>query len=432
MACLSSSSRDRNEKQPGVYVVLHWWLLLGLLFVAPINHVHSFPVNTLLANSHDHNKKCKSLISLRASIGGRLVDNTEDEAARSIASSSKTDVLDWSFIDSVCLIHCPNGDADGSRIKSTQSILSEVNLLDCVTIKEFETDDEDRVRGCYTSHISVFRDTIEADSKNSAKTLRAFDFWGVFQKPSDLLDDKTHDLNLLVFEDNLDFGNRMLTQETIDAISKFVEKNKNQWDVIHLAYIPYVPDLQVSKTDEKRIVKLSTSNQQSALGTTAYIINKRAMKRLIEEDDKNGYTISIPDAMADLFGESRYALNPTVFVRAPATKSLVNPQLDDLRSILFRPNVVSLVQQILVITGLSTTTLLPLVILLLVATSIISANYSFNSALEFARYGTLDGPLLFPIINAIFSFFSLGLIIQGIVLAPSPPSDDNDEDNYSI
>ena len=230
----------------------------------------------------------------------------------------------------------------------------------------------------------------------------------------------------MIFEDNLYLGNRMLTQDTIDAISNFVKNNKNQWDVIHLAYIPYVPDLQISKTNDERIVKLSTKNKQSALGTTAYIINSRALKKLIEEDDKNGYTVSIPDAMADLFGESRYALNPTTFVRAPATKSLVNPQLDDLRTILFRPTVVACVQQILVFTGLSTTVLLPLVVLLLVVTSINSATSSFHSALEFANNGTLDGPLLFPIINVIVSFFSLGLIIQGILLAPKPDENDND------
>eukprot|EP00531_Pseudo-nitzschia_arenysensis_P015357 CAMPEP_0116116100 /NCGR_PEP_ID=MMETSP0329-20121206/857_1 /TAXON_ID=697910 /ORGANISM="Pseudo-nitzschia arenysensis, Strain B593" /LENGTH=364 /DNA_ID=CAMNT_0003609571 /DNA_START=217 /DNA_END=1311 /DNA_ORIENTATION=- len=358
-------------------------------------------------------------------IGGGLFDDIDEDSSTTSTSTAATISagLDWSFLDSVYLIHCPNGDTDGTRIKSTKSILEEVNLLDSVTIKEFETDDEDRVRGCYTSHVSVFRDALESNSKQS-RTQSGFNFLEIFQTKDDVSKVKD-DAAILIFEDNVNLSNKALVQETIDAISNFVQ-NEKDWDVIHLAYIPYVPDLQVSKTDDKRIVKLSTSNQQSALGTTAYIINSKAMKRIIEEDDKNGYTVSIPDAMADLFGESRYALNPTVFVRAPATKSLVNPQLDDLRTILFRPTVVALVQQILVVSGLSTTVLLPIIILFLLLTSINSANSTVQAVLEYSTYGTLDGPLLFPIVNAIFSLFSLGIIIQGILLAPPPNEEQQD------
>eukprot|EP00536_Pseudo-nitzschia_multiseries_P010917 jgi/Psemu1/27385/gm1.27385_g len=366
-------------------------------------------------------------MALRESVGESLVENIGIDDA---ASAATTTSLEWSFLDSVCLIHCPNGDVDGSRIKSTRNILDDINLLDSTTIKEFDTDDEDRVRGCYTSHVSVFRDLLEPNSRRSSAPALGFDFFNVFQKAnnfrSDNTDDSDEDLNVLVFEDNLSLSNRKLTQETIDAVSNFIQNNKNEWDVIHLAYIPYVPDLQVSGTNEKRIVKLSTSNKQSALGTTAYIINKRAMKRIVEEDDKYGYTVSIPDAMAVLFGDSRYALNPTAFVRAPATKSLVNPQLDDLRTILFRPTVVAFVQQILVSTGLSTTVLLPIVVVLLVLTSISSATSSVQAAVEFATYGTIDGPLFFPVINALFSLFSLGIIVQGALLAPKPERGDDD------
>jgi len=389
------------------------WGLSGVVlsFFSLGHHVEAFPTNNPLSS--------------RAGIGGGLVDKTDDCFLRKAAATSTptSAALDWSFLDSVYLIHCPNGDTDGTRIKSTKGILGEVNLLDSVIIKEFETDDEDRVRGCYTSHVSVFRDIIE-NSGQSSRTSSGFNLLDIFQQRNDDSNDDRN-RNVLIFEDNVNLSNEVLLQNTIDAVSNFVQKNENQWDVIHLAYIPYVPDLQVSKTNDKRIVKLSTSNKQSALGTTAYIINSRAMKRIVEEDDKNGYTVSIPDAMADLFGESRYALNPTAFVRAPATKSLVNPQLDDLRSILFRPTVVAFVQQILVVTGLSTTVLLPLVILMLIITSISSASSTVQTALEFWNYGTLDGPILFPIINAIFSLFSLAIITQGILLAPAPNDDDS-------
>jgi len=354
--------------------------------------------------------------NLRASVGGTgtLVDTDND--------SETVSALDWFFIDSVYLIHCPNGDPDGDRIASTRNILKDVNLLNSLTVKEFETDDEDRIRGCYNSHISVFRDIIEKNSEKSSSN--GFDLLGIFK--NERRDDvQVDDLNVLVFEDNLYLNNEILTQESINAISNFIQEYKNKWDVIHLAYIPYIPDLLVSKMDDKRIVRLSTKNKQSALGTTAYVINRRAMMKLIEEDDNRGYSVSIPDAMAELFGGSRYALNPTAFVRAPTTKSLVNPQLDELRSILFRPSVVSFVQQILITTGLSTTTLLPLMILFLLSTSITSISYSIHSAHEFLNYGTLDGPLIVPITSVVISLFSLGIIIQGILLAPKPNADEN-------
>ena len=408
-------------------MVMRNWISIplscSLLLAFPVSErsVRAFPIHKAFHTGRTQGVP-RNLDSIQAVGSGGLVD---EETSTRIESKA---ALDWSFLDDVYLITCPNGDADGNRIKSTKSILDEVNLLDTVTIKEFETDDEDRVRGCYRSHVSVFRDILKTSSKSSPAN-GGFNFLDIFQKKDDSDDVPTEgdDVKALIFEDNLSLGNREIVQETIDAVSNFIGNNENNWDVIHLAYIPYVPDLKVSKTDDKRIVKLSTSNQQSALGTTAYIINSKAMKRIVEEDDRKGYTISIPDAMAELFGDSRYALNPTAFVRAPATKSLVNPQLDDLRSILFRPTVVSIVQQILVETGVSTIVLLPIVILLLILTSINSGSSTISAIQEYLTYGTLDGPLIFPIINAIFSLFSLGLIIQGILLAPAPNDAEEEE-----
>lgn len=184
------------------------------------------------------------------------------------------------------------------------------------------------------------------------------------------------------------------------------------------AYIPYVPNLKVSRTEDDRIVKVSTGGVGSALGTTAYIINSQAMKRLVAEDDARGFTVPIPDAMANLFGESRYASNPTIFVRAPSTKSLVNPQLDDLRSILFQPAVTLLAQQLLVTTRLSTNALLPLVVVILVVAAVASLATSIDSSLQLLQTGTLNGPWIIPLASVLFSIFSLGLIIQGALLAP--------------
>mmetsp|Transcript_37212 Transcript_37212/g.90277 ORF Transcript_37212/g.90277 Transcript_37212/m.90277 type:complete len:332 (-) Transcript_37212:59-1054(-) len=253
---------------------------------------------------------------------------------------------------------------------------------------------------------------------------------------------------VLVFEDNLAFGSggkKALTQDVLDTVSSYLngdggnDDNNNidgdagerRWDILHLCYNPYVPNLQISKTSSSgsssnnndKIVRLSCG-EGSALGTTAYIINERAIKTLLEEDERVGYTgEAIPDVMARLFPTSRYATNPTLFVRAPATKSLVNPQLDDLRQVLFQPAIVSFCQQLLVTTGLSTNNLLPLVVVSLLLTSLGSLSISYQSVTQYLETGSLNGPWIVPAISVVVSIFSLALIVQGALLAPTPPQE---------
>jgi hypothetical protein len=242
------------------------------------------------------------------------------------------------------------------------------------------------------------------------------------------------DARILVFEDNLAIGDgggrggAMLTQDSLDAIASYLNEkaatrdddDNEGWDILHLCYNPYVPNLQISRTENEKIVKLS-SGEGSALGTTAYVINKGAMRKLLEEDDRVGYSgEAIPDVMARLFPTTRFATNPTIFVRAPATKSLVNPQLDDLRQVLFQPAVASFAQRLLVMTGLSTNILLPLVVLGLLLTSLGSMSVSFSSVVQYLETGSLDGPWIVPAISVVLSVFSLAVIIQGALLAPKP------------
>jgi len=375
--------------------ILLVFLSLHLSFVS-ITLVQGFATSKALWFRRNHNWS----IGTRASVDGTgtFVDIEDDDC--DIASP-----LDWGFIDCVYLVHCPNADENRERFVSTRTILKQVNLFDRLEIKKFETDDEDRIRGCYNSHIAIFREILNKRS------------------------DGPDDINALIFEDNLYRNGEILKQESIDAISSFTEQCDKEWDVIHLSYIPYVPDLQILKTNNNKIVRLSTSDSQCALGTTAYVINSRAMRKIIEKDDERGYIgIPIPDAMAELFGETRYALNPAAFTRAPVIPSLVNPQLDDLRSILFQPAIVSFIQQVLISSGVSTTKLLFITIFLLLSISGISITSSIHSALEFARSGTLDGPLAmtFFSISVLFSLFSLAIITQGILLAPKPNAETKD------
>eukprot|EP00964_Phaeocystis_antarctica_P007409 scaffold4012_cov63-Phaeocystis_antarctica.AAC.4 len=58
--------------------------------------------------------------------------------------------------------------------------------------------------------------------------------------------------------------------------------------------------------------------------------------------------------MARLFPDSRFAAYPMPFHRAAAVKSLVNGQLDSLRALLFKPEIYTWWERLLVGTGLST------------------------------------------------------------------------------
>lgn len=333
-------------------------------------------------------------------------------------ASTTTSTYDWSFIDYVYLITCPNADPDGTRLLTAQSILESVNL-DATIVKPFDTDDEDRIRGCYTSHISVLKDALK-DLERSSKSNNPWD--ALLQKvmPTTATENKMQ-RRILVLEDNIAAtGN--LDQAGLDAIQSYADTTTDDWDVIHLAYIPYVPSLKVTKTTSNdRMVKLSCGIG-SALGTTAYIITEDAIRKLLKQDDDQSYYAAIPDVMAELFPETRYAAFPTPFLRAPKTKSLVNPQLDDLREILFQPTITSFVQQVLAVTGRSTNQLLPATIVLLVVASYFSGSRSVDAISSIVTTGSYDGaPIVVVVASLMFTVCSLGLIAQGAMLAPKPP-----------
>ena len=350
-------------------------------------------------------------------------------ASQSIfSSSSNTKEIDWSFLDGVYLITCPNADPDGERITKTKEILENIGLSDKLEVKCFDTDDENRIRGCYTSHIQTLSAILSDADKSSSSTTIPFQSFLAPLFPNDQLDQLSDkkDLRVLVLEDNLAVSSG-LQQSGVDAVAKFCARDDNYWDMVHLSYIPYVPDLRVTKTDMNKIVKLSCG-VGSALGTTAYIINRRGIEQILEEDKRSGgFYAPIPDVMAKLFPETRYASDPTIFVRAPNTKSLVNPQLDDLRQLLFQPSVAALAQRLLVFTGLSTNQLLPVVILHILAAGGISTKISFDAAWSLFTTGSFDGPVLLPIASTLFTIFTLGVIAQGALLAPKPTITDEEQ-----
>lgn len=350
--------------------------------------------------------------------------------------SDPTTKNDWSFVDRVYLITCPNADPNSERLNKAKEILDRVGLLDQVEVKQFDTDDEDRIRGCYASHISVLRDGLRDIQLTKSNTKNGEDWWGslisVFdnnnnesiQEKAKARDQTTSESTrpkcILVLEDNLEFSGS-LDSEIFSSISDYLKSDKGA-DMIHLSYIPYVPNLTVSKTDDKKIVGLSTG-QSSALGTTAYVITERAIETLIQEDAINGFRAPIPDVMAEQFPLSRFSVYPTPFLRAPKIKSLVNPQLDDLRELLFLPPVVAQFQNVLALTGLSTNTLFFATIGGLVVAGGIAGMGVTDAVNQFLTTGSYDGNLVLLVANAIFTTFSIAIIAQGAALAPKPPED---------
>ena len=174
-------------------------------------------------------------------------------------SSKERIAADWSFLDATYVITCPAADGTNPRLDNARQALSEVGL-DEFEPCEFQPDDEDRVRGCYTSHISVLE---EAERR----------FVG------------TEDLNVLVIEDNLSLSTR-LCGSTLESVRAFLSGSGAARDVMHLAYIMYVPGLAVGRVErpdgekEESIVLLKSSID-SVLGTTAYVITRSGIDAVL-------------------------------------------------------------------------------------------------------------------------------------------------------
>jgi hypothetical protein len=291
---------------------------------------------------------------------------------------SSTIAADWSFLDAVYVITCPSPDGSNPRLAQARTALSEVGLNSLVEVREFQPDNEDRVRGCYTSHIAVLE---EAEKQFEGK----------------------ESLNVMVIEDNLSLSPR-LCGSTLESVATFLRGDAPARDVMHLAYIMYVPGLSVSRVEEN--IVLLKSSIDSVLGTTAYVITRSGLDAVLQEHRRTGYAATaggkhrppgwraapplppwttrrrgarlrtparrrssleahpglrsspraaprwrrrshlchlqvdaIPNVMARLFPDSRFAAYPMPFHRAAAVKSLVNGQLDSLRALLFKPEI---------------------------------------------------------------------------------------------
>jgi hypothetical protein len=217
-------------------------LLVGILHTDRIMTIQAFVTTTTAATTQIAIRTSSSSSSFSSSSTSTIGDNRQRVSPLKaslgtvVGSKDSTVALDWSFLDGVYLVHCPNGDIDGSRMKSTKETLSDVNLLDKLTVKEFDTDDDDRIRGCYTSHLTVYRDILKETSNSSQQNRRSmgFDFFSAFQKNVQK-DQLKVNVNVLILEDNVALSGIPAKQAAIDSIASVVQNKKNKdWDVIHL------------------------------------------------------------------------------------------------------------------------------------------------------------------------------------------------------
>ena len=223
--------------------------------------------------SHVGDLAQKALQSQTAPEGGATTTTPAGGALSELPS------VDWSFIDAAYVITCPQPDGQNPRLDTAWKQLEAVGLASRTEVCEFGTDDEDRIRGCYTSHITVLE---KAAAKFEGK----------------------EDLNILVLEDNLSISPR-IAQDTLDSISAFLSApGLGRRDMVHLAYIMYVPGLSVETLpNQEHIVRLQC-NADSVLGTTAYVISRSGLDTLLGEHRRTGYVDAIPNMMARLFPDT--------------------------------------------------------------------------------------------------------------------------------
>ena len=239
---------------------------------------------------------------------------------------------------------------------------------------------------------------------------------------------------ILVLEDNISLS-EILRQSLLNDVESFVTAGaySNNWDMIHLSYTPYVPNSLITKTPEDSIVKLSC-DIRPALGTTSYLLSYRDIMSILKKYDCiGGYTCkSIPGMMARLFPKSWYAYNLTPFVQASKTKSLVNPQLDDLQELLFQPAYVSTVQSIMVTPGLETNTLLPITIAMFLLSTGVTGKISVGVAYKLITTGQYKENIIVPILSAVFSIITLYIIGMGVTLVPEPQKEEEREEAITV
>lgn len=264
-------------------------------------------------------------------------------------------LYNWDFVDSIYLITTTK--SDPNRLLRTKSELEDVNIWKRVKVITFQPDDEDRIRGCYTSHIKVY----EAALKDN---------------------EKKKDFNIMVLEDNVEKTKR-ISPYVVNSIKTFLNA-KDDWDIFHLGYMMYVPNFSIKKLSAEdafgstQIVQL-ISGPEAALGTSAYLISKSGISKILKFHNENGFVLPIPNVISMLFRDSRHGPYPMLFHRANKVASLVNPKFDDFRKVVFSPAVYGTWERLMCWTGLDNNQLFPTVCASLLVSSVVTGAVVMNN-----------------------------------------------------
>lgn len=206
----------------------------------------------------------------------------------------------------------------------------------CVDVKCFERDFEDGARGCYTSHLAVYR---EALAQGAAAALVAED-------------------NLAYYEE----------QEAVaGGPLAWAKEKEGEWDVLHLALVHSAASLRLLRTGDGEVVRVERTapdwygpvpiEKAPGLGTTAYLISREAMQKLVDLDSKQGYVgTPIDDLLTSSFPESTFAACP-VLLHRDGSESRINQGQGAFRAVMYNPSVFRFVERALVTTGLSSSAL---------------------------------------------------------------------------
>lgn len=122
-----------------------------------------------------------------------------------------------------------------------------------------------------------------------------------------------------------------------------------------------------------------------------------------------------------LFPQSRYAAFPMLFHRASKVKSLVNPQLDSLRELLFNPFFYTKWETLIVETGLGSNILFLSLVFSLLVLSAKSGSITLDAIQQLFQTGQFGGNIFVVGTSCIISLASLAILAYGVALAPPPP-----------
>jgi len=174
--------------------------------------------------------------------------------------------------------------------------------------------------GCYTSHIKVLEEISQRYPHGRQEAGRLY-YALVLEDNLELtrVHDRAQDGEGVMRDLRRFVGDGPVRESSSSSTGSISDSDRSiskQWDVLHLAYMMYVPNLNLKRTDSYDHVVQMIADQNAAVGTSAYLISSTGVDKVLTRHAERGYVDAIPNVMSQLFPESRYAVYPMLFHRA--------------------------------------------------------------------------------------------------------------------